>query len=255
MLLDAVVKALPEGPRYFPKDQVTDQPERFLVAELIREQVLLATEQEVPYATTVVIEQYEEGGRLTRIAAAIYCEREGQKAILIGKQGRNLKKIGTAARLQIQSPAEHQGFSGAVRKGAAGLARFARLRPGNRLAHAAGAHGPGRTARAQGRRRVAGSDRVTAVCKGRGGCGKLCFRELCIRARLQRSRKTLLSRALYQGMTSVVPTSRGFTLGFSPCCFLTRQRSMAANSFANSGPALAVFCAMYCPCRMKLCRG
>lgn len=103
MLLDAVVKALPEGPRYFPKDQITDQPERFLVAELIREQVLLATEQEVPYATTVLIEQYEEGARLTRIAATIYCERDGQKAILIGKQGATLKKIGTAARLQIQS--------------------------------------------------------------------------------------------------------------------------------------------------------
>ncbi len=102
-LLAAVIKALPEGPRYFPKDQITDQPERFLVAELIREQVLLATEQEVPYATTVLIEQYEEGARLTRIAAAIYCERDGQKAILIGKQGANLKKIGTAARLQIQS--------------------------------------------------------------------------------------------------------------------------------------------------------
>jgi GTP-binding protein Era len=102
-LLAAVIKALPEGPRYFPKDQVTDQPERFLVAELIREQVLLATEQEVPYATTVLIEQYEEGARLTRIAAAIFCERDGQKAILIGKQGANLKKIGTAARLQIQS--------------------------------------------------------------------------------------------------------------------------------------------------------
>lgn len=102
-LLAGVIKALPEGPRYFPKDQITDQPERFLVAELIREQVLLATEQEVPYATTVLIEQYEEGARLTRVAAAIYCEREGQKAILIGKQGATLKKIGTAARLQIQS--------------------------------------------------------------------------------------------------------------------------------------------------------
>jgi GTP-binding protein Era len=101
-LLDAVVRALPEGPRYFPKDQVTDQPERFLVAELIREQVLLATEQEVPYATTVLIDQYQEGDRLTRVAATIYCEREGQKAILIGKQGSTLKKIGTAARLQIQ---------------------------------------------------------------------------------------------------------------------------------------------------------
>jgi len=102
MLLDTVARALPEGPRYFPKDQLTDQPERFLVAELIREQVLLTTEQEVPYATTVLIEQYEEGARLTRIAAVIYCEREGQKAILIGKQGATLKKIGAAARLQIE---------------------------------------------------------------------------------------------------------------------------------------------------------
>ena len=101
-LLGLVVKALPEGPHYFPKDQVTDQPERFLVAELIREQVLLATEQEVPYATTVLIERYDEGAKLTSIAATIYCERDGQKAILIGKRGETLKKIGTAARLQIE---------------------------------------------------------------------------------------------------------------------------------------------------------
>ena len=119
-LLAAVIKALPEGPRYFPKDQITDQPERFLVAELIREQVLLATEQEVPYATTVLIEQYEEGARLTRIAAVIFCERDGQKAILIGKQGANLKKIGTAARLQIQSLLNTKVF----------LELFVKVRPG-----------------------------------------------------------------------------------------------------------------------------
>ena len=101
-LLDVIIKALPEGPRYFPKDQITDQPERFLVSELIREQVLQYTSQEVPHATTVLIDQYEEGAKLTRIAATIYCEREGQKAILIGKQGANLKKIGTNARLQIE---------------------------------------------------------------------------------------------------------------------------------------------------------
>ena len=101
-LLDVILKALPEGPRYFPKDQITDQPERFLVSELIREQVLQYTSQEVPHATTVLVDQYEEGVKLTRIAATIYCEREGQKAILIGKQGANLKKIGTNARLQIE---------------------------------------------------------------------------------------------------------------------------------------------------------
>jgi GTP-binding protein Era len=102
VLLQKVVRALPEGPRYFPEDQLTDQPTRFMAAEIIREQVLLETSEEVPYATTVVIEQFEEGSKLTRIAAAIYCEREGQKGILVGKGGQMLKKIGTAARLQIE---------------------------------------------------------------------------------------------------------------------------------------------------------
>ena len=101
-LLNSIVRALPDGPHYFPKDQITDQPERFLVAELIREQVLQFTSQEVPHATTVLIDNYEEGAKLTRIAATVYCEREGQKAILIGKQGANLKKIGTHARQQIE---------------------------------------------------------------------------------------------------------------------------------------------------------
>jgi GTPase len=102
VLLEKVVRALPEGPHYFPEDQVTDQPARFMAAEIIREQVLLETSEEVPYATTVVIEQFEEGSKLTRIAAAIYCEREGQKGILVGKGGQMLKKIGTAARLQSE---------------------------------------------------------------------------------------------------------------------------------------------------------
>jgi GTP-binding protein Era len=102
VLLERVISVLPEGPHYFPDDQVTDQPTRFMVAEIIREQVLIETTEEVPYATTVLVEQFEEGARLTRIAAAIYCEREGQKRILIGKQAQMLKKIGTAARLQIE---------------------------------------------------------------------------------------------------------------------------------------------------------
>jgi GTPase len=102
LLLEKLVKALPEGPQHFPADQITDQPLRFMVAEAIREQVLVATSEEVPYATTVMIEQFEEDSRLTRIAAVIYCERQGQKAILVGKGGQMLKIIGTAARLQIQ---------------------------------------------------------------------------------------------------------------------------------------------------------
>ena len=120
LLLAKVVAHLPEGQRYYPKDQLTDQPERFLVAELIREKILLLTGEEVPYSTAVVIEKFEEpppqkgkpagpgktgGAKLpvTKIAAAIFCERTGQKAILIGKQGSMLKEIGTAARKEIES--------------------------------------------------------------------------------------------------------------------------------------------------------
>jgi GTPase len=102
VLLEKTINALPEGRPHFAADQITDQPERFMVAEIIREQVLLATQQEVPHATTVVIDQYQEAKKLTRIAATIYCERSGQKAILVGKGGQMLKKIGTAARLQIE---------------------------------------------------------------------------------------------------------------------------------------------------------
>jgi GTP-binding protein Era len=103
VLLDKIIRALPEGSRYFPADQFTDQPERFIAAEIIREKVLLKTGKELPYATAVVVEKYEELPRLTRISAAIYCERDGQKAILIGKGGQKLKDIGTAARLDIES--------------------------------------------------------------------------------------------------------------------------------------------------------
>ncbi len=101
-LVDAIITHLPEGPRYFPKDQLTDQPERFLAAEMIREKVLLETGQEVPYASAVVVEKVEEEPKLTRITATIYCEREGQKGILIGKRGEMLKRIGTAARMDIE---------------------------------------------------------------------------------------------------------------------------------------------------------
>ena len=115
VLVRKIVEALPKGERYYPKDQYTDQPQRFMVAELIRERILVETGEEVPYASAVVIEQYEEAEPvaapskksarlpLTRIAAAIYCEREGQKAILIGKGGAKLKEIGTGARKQIES--------------------------------------------------------------------------------------------------------------------------------------------------------
>jgi GTP-binding protein Era len=124
-LIEKLVEYLPAGERYFPPDQFTDQPERFLVAELIRERILMETGEEVPYAAAVVIEKFEEpppqpakakkprplkGGGfaepklpVTNISAVIYCERDGQKAILIGKAGTKLKAIGTSARKEIES--------------------------------------------------------------------------------------------------------------------------------------------------------
>ena len=119
-LLNCVLKALPAGPRYFPEDQITDQPMRFMAAELIREQVLMQTHEEVPHAVSVLIEQFEEIPKLTRIAAAIYCEREGQRAILLGKGGQMLKKIGTAARLDIEKMVGTKVF----------LELFVKIRPG-----------------------------------------------------------------------------------------------------------------------------
>lgn len=102
VLLDGILAALPAGPAYFPEDQVTDQPARFMAAEIIREQVLLNTSEEIPYSTTVIVESFEEGKRLTRVGATIYCERDSQKGILVGKGGQMLKKIGTSARIQIE---------------------------------------------------------------------------------------------------------------------------------------------------------
>ena len=101
-LLKSIIRVLPPGPRYFPEDQLTDQPMRFMAAEIIREQALLNTREEVPHALAVLVDGFEEGPKLTRINATIYCERDGQKAIILGKGGQMLKKIGTAARIDIE---------------------------------------------------------------------------------------------------------------------------------------------------------
>ena len=101
-VLDEIVKRPPENPPYFPPEQYTDQPERFLASEIVREKAIVASRQEVPYAIAVLVDSFEEGAKLIRIRATIYVERDGQKGILIGKGGAMLKKIGTEARLELE---------------------------------------------------------------------------------------------------------------------------------------------------------
>jgi GTP-binding protein Era len=101
-LRNEIVERLPEGPPLYPADYLTDQPERFLAAEVIREKVLHHTQQEVPHAVAVMIESWEDTPKILRIAATIYVERPGQKAILIGAGGAALKKIGTLARQELE---------------------------------------------------------------------------------------------------------------------------------------------------------
>ena len=119
-LLQCVLQALPKAPAHFPEDQITDQPLRFMAAELIREQILMQTREEVPHAVSVMVDQYEEGKTLTRIAATIYCDRNSQKTILVGKGGQMLKKIGTGARIDIEKLVETKVF----------LELFVKVQPG-----------------------------------------------------------------------------------------------------------------------------
>lgn len=102
VLKRSIVAHLPEGEPFFPPDYITDQPERFMVAELIREKILHTTQQEVPHSVAVLIEKWEDTPKLIRIFATIYVERTGQKAIIIGSGGHLLKKIGTDARLEAE---------------------------------------------------------------------------------------------------------------------------------------------------------
>jgi GTPase len=98
-----ILKYLPEGPMYYPSDQISDQPERSIASEMIREKLILVTEEELPYSTAVVIDRFEEAGDLYKIYASIYVERDSQKGIVIGKGGDKLKEVGTAARHDLES--------------------------------------------------------------------------------------------------------------------------------------------------------
>ena len=103
-LLATIIRYLPEGPKYFPEDMITDQPERFLAAEFIREKIFQLTKQEIPYKTAVVIEEFKDvpEKKLVRISAVIYVERSNHKGIIIGKRGEMLKEIGSLAREDIE---------------------------------------------------------------------------------------------------------------------------------------------------------
>jgi GTP-binding protein Era len=96
-----IVERLPEGPRLFPADMITDRAERFLAAELVREQLFRQLGAELPYASAVTVEEFEDRGRDIRIAAVVWVERESQKAIVIGKGGRQIKSVGERGRAAL----------------------------------------------------------------------------------------------------------------------------------------------------------
>ena len=102
-LLAVIFKYLPEGPMYYPADQISDQQERTMAAEMIREKLIVLTEEELPHSTAVVIDRFEEEENLFRIYASIYVERDSQKGIVIGKGGGKLKEVGTLARKEMES--------------------------------------------------------------------------------------------------------------------------------------------------------
>ncbi len=102
-LITVIFKHLPEGPMFYPSDQITDQQERAIAAEMIREKLIILTEEEMPYSTAVVIDRFEEGEKIHRIFATVFVERDSQKAIVIGTAGQKLKQVGMEARKDLES--------------------------------------------------------------------------------------------------------------------------------------------------------
>jgi len=105
-----ILESLPESPPFYPKDELTDKSERFFVSEIIREKILMNYQQEVPYAVEVAVENFKESGKIINIRCIIYVERESQKGILIGRQGKALKKVGSMARSDIEKFFGKQAF-------------------------------------------------------------------------------------------------------------------------------------------------
>ena len=102
-VVSQIFKHLSEGPLFYPPEQISDQPERAIAAEMIREKLIILTEEEMPYSTAVVIDRFEEGEKMHRIFATIFVERDSQKAIVIGKGGQKLKQVGVASRKDLEA--------------------------------------------------------------------------------------------------------------------------------------------------------
>ncbi len=109
-LFERIKALLPDSPPFFDKDALTDRPERFFVNEIIREKILLNYDKEIPYAVEVMVEEFKEEEDIIRISAVVFCERESQKGIIIGKQGAALRKVGTEARKDIEAFFEKKVF-------------------------------------------------------------------------------------------------------------------------------------------------
>lgn len=109
-LFERIKALLPDSPPFFDKDALTDRPERFFVNEIIREKILLNYDKEIPYAVEVMVEEFKEEENIIRISAVVFCERDSQKGIIIGKQGAALRKVGTEARKDIEAFFEKKVF-------------------------------------------------------------------------------------------------------------------------------------------------
>jgi GTP-binding protein Era len=103
LVFDTILRHLPESPEYFPKEELTDRSQRFFVSEIIREKILLSFSQEIPYSVEVVVDSFKEEEKLTRISVYLFVARESQKAIILGHQGKAIKKLGTEARKDIEA--------------------------------------------------------------------------------------------------------------------------------------------------------
>jgi len=110
LLLEKIITLLPESPPFFPKDELTDRPVRFFIAEIIREKILLLYKKEIPYSVEVVIESFKEDEDMVRIGAMLYCERDSQKGIIIGNKGSAIKQLGIEARKSIEAFLEKHVF-------------------------------------------------------------------------------------------------------------------------------------------------